>query len=140
MNRVPRTERILAACLGAGCLAVLILAAWLSPSEDGHGTHTQIGLNDCTWVVLFNTPCMTCGMTTAFAHAADADFVAAAKVQPMGAALSIATGAMFWITLLVATTGSTLGRACARLLNKRVLLMLLVLGLAAWAYKIITWS
>ena len=138
-TRVPRGERVLAGLLGTGCLAVMVLAAWLDPSPEGHGTHTQIGLNECTWVMLFDTPCMTCGMTTAYAHAADAEFGASFTTQPMGMVLSVATAATFWLTLLVAATGSTLGRSFARMLTSRVLIVLLLMGAAAWAYKILTW-
>ncbi|MEC9374691.1 MAG: hypothetical protein VYC34_12640, partial [Planctomycetota bacterium] len=67
----PTSERLLAALAAAAFIAVLIVAATLTPSPDGHGTHTRLGLTPCPWVLTLNKPCPTCGMTTAFAHAAD---------------------------------------------------------------------
>src|SRR5262245_52054546 len=132
-------ERVLAGLIGAGCLTVLGIAAWLQPSPTGAGTHTQLGLPPCGWVVAFGKPCPTCGMTTAFADAAHGRYLAALTAQPMGLLLALITAAVVWPALHVALTGSRLGHALARLVNGRVLWALGGLLLAGWVDKLATW-
>lgn len=131
---------MLAGAVAAGLLAILAVAAWLTPSPHGHGTHTQMGMYPCGWVVAFDKPCPTCGMTTAFAHAADGRVWASARAQPMGMVLAVGSAGAFWGALHVAATGSRLGRVGATMLGGRGLWALAILGAAAWAYKVLTWT
>lgn len=125
-----------------GILAVLVVASGLNPDARGVGTHEQLrwgaghGLTRCTWLAVFGRPCPTCGMTTSFAHAANVDFPASFRAQPMGALLAIASAVLFWICAHVAATGSMIGDALARRLGRRALWTALACGLLAWAYKI----
>jgi len=139
-RRASFWHRAAAGFVAVDCLGVLVLAAFLTPSSDGHGTHTQLGLFPCTWVVLFNQPCPTCGMTTAFTHAADGHFVDAVTTQPMGALLALSSAGLFWLSLHVAATGSTLWRAGTRLLGRPVIWGFVAALVLSWAYKIVTWS
>lgn len=138
-------DRIMAGVIAAGLLGLLCAAAWLTPSPSGHGTHQQfqfrsgIGLQPCTWAGLTGRPCPSCGMTTAFAHAADGELVAAFKAQPMGAVLALAASAGFWIALHVALTGSNAGALLGRMMGRRLLWCMLVLLVGAWIYKIAVW-
>lgn len=93
----------------------------------------------CGWVVAFDKPCPTCGMTTAFAHAADANLWQSAKTQPMGMLLAVGSAGVFWGAAHVAATGSRLGRVGATMLGGRSLWVLAGLSAAAWAYKVLTW-
>lgn len=133
-------ERLVAALVAVGALAVLALAARLSPDASGMGTHTQMGLAPCGWVVAFNKPCFTCGMTTAFAHAADGDLASSARTQPMGALLAVMMAGAAWAGLHCAVAGSRLSRLCDGLLRPRVVTGMLVLGALAWVYKWATWA
>ena len=83
---------------------------------------------------------MTCGMTTAFTHAADGNLWQSLVTQPMGMLLSVGTAAAFWLGLFVAVTGSRLGEHLARLLTTRTLVIAATLGGAAWVYKLIVWD
>ena len=49
-------------------LAGFGLAGRLSPDPRGYGTHQQLGLPGCTFQMLTQWPCPSCGGTTAFAH------------------------------------------------------------------------
>jgi hypothetical protein len=49
--------------------APLVVACFLRPNPAGHGTHQQLGLPPCSFIVLFGIRCPTCGMTTAWACA-----------------------------------------------------------------------
>lgn len=131
--------RFLSALVCAGCAAVLGLAAWVKPAQDGHGTHTQLGLTPCVWAQNYGVPCPTCGMTTAFAHAAHGRPGEGFLAQPMGLVLALATSAAFWLSLHAAATGSQIGRVCGKLLTPRLLWSLVALAAAAWAYKYAVW-
>ena len=126
--------------IAAGALGLLLVAVLLAPSPDGHGTHAGLGLPNCGWVVAFDTPCPTCGMTTSFAHAVRGDVVEAAKTQPMGTALAILTAAVVCGGVHAASTGCRFGRFADTLLSARTLWIAFGLGLAAWFYKLLTWG
>jgi len=131
-------RRLLALIIGFGCAAVLALAAWLTPSVEGVGTHRQIiGLPPCGWIAAAGIPCPTCGMTTAFAHAADGNLPASFRTQPMGALLALACAVSLLVCVYVAATGSNLGRALGRLWGRRVAWGLCAAFVAAWVFKII---
>lgn len=133
--RATLAERVWAGIVAVGSLAVLSLAAHLTPSDAGVGTHTQIGLPACGFKLAWGTPCPTCGMTTAFSHAADARYLTAAETQPMGTLLALVTAMAFWLAGHIALTGSTLGRQIGVKIGP--LSTLLVAGLlAGWAYTL----
>lgn len=123
-----------------GCLSVLIVANRLDAHADGHGTHTQMGLPACSWVQLWNFPCPTCGMTTAFAHAAHGRMGLALLTQPAGALVAIAMGVGFWTGLHALLTGTRLMELALGLLRPRVIAGALMLFLGGWVYKMITWN
>lgn len=130
-------RRLVAGVLLFAGSVVLLIAAWLEPAAQGHGTHTQIGLPACDWVARFGMPCPTCGMTTAFAHAAEGNFAASFVAQPMGFTLALATAAMVLISGYVVWTGSPVGRVFARMWSNRMLVAFLALLLGSWLYKIL---
>lgn len=132
--------RLLALGFAGAALALLTVAAALAPNPEGHATHTQLGLPRCGWVIAFDTPCPTCGMTTSYAHAVRGDLLGAARVQPMGTLLAVLTAAVAVGGLHIAITGRRLGRFTDILLSGRALILVLGLTLAAWGYKVATWS
>lgn len=130
-------DRAVAALVALVCLAVLGAAAWLEPNPNGYGTHTQLGfLHGCVWMDRAGIPCPTCGMTTAFAHAAEGHFLAAFLAQPMGLALALGTAMTFWAALYVAVTGSPVGRLMLRLWRPSVVWSVAGLAVVSWLYKI----
>lgn len=135
--RASAGARISAAILAFFALAVLITAACLKPSQAGVGTHTQLGLPPCGWMLAVGYPCPTCGMTTSFAAATHAEPVRAFVVQPFGAALAVATSIFFWGAMHVAVFGSMLGKVVEGLLKPKLLWPVLALFLLAWAYKVL---
>lgn len=146
MAPTPHTtsSRFLALIVAVVLLCLLIVAAWLEPAAKGHGTHEQlrlraVGLQTCTWVALTGRPCPTCGMTTAFAHAANGDLFAATRAQPMGAVLALVSATGFWAAFHVLWAGSAAGTAFLALLGRRTLWISLALLGGSWVYKIATW-
>lgn len=129
----------MAGVLAGACLSLLLVATSLAPSVDGHGTHTQLGLKSCAWASLFDMPCPSCGMTTAFAHAAEGSFTASMAAQPMGFILAIGTAIVFWGALHVALFGSAVGQFAIQMVRPSTLWIFGGAAAAAWAYKIVTW-
>lgn len=138
--RLGLPQRALAGVLAIGALSVLSLAAYMDPSEAGHGTHEQIGLPPCQWAQQFDAPCITCGMTTAFSHAADGKLIDSLLTQPMGMLLSVGTAVGFWFALYVALTGSKVAAMAGQLLRSKSLYLIGALAGAAWVYKFVTWE
>jgi hypothetical protein len=78
------------AALAAAGLTVLVIARALTPSASGFGTHTQLGLPPCGFLLLFHVPCPACGLTTAFAHLAHGSLRASLHAHPLGLPLFLA--------------------------------------------------
>jgi hypothetical protein len=132
-------DRAVAAVVALACGVVLGIAVWVEPAPTGYGTHTQIiGLRACVWITAADLPCPTCGMTTAFAHAARGRFISSFLAQPMGFVLALTTATAFWLSLYIALTGSPLGRVVLRLWRPGVAWALGTGVLLSWLYKI--WS
>jgi hypothetical protein len=118
---------------------VLGLAAWMQPAAAGIGTHEQIGLPECGWIVTMDLPCPTCGMTTAFAHAADGNLLASVATQPFGGLLAIATAVSFIAATLTLITGTGLFTQLAgRWWTTRTPWAIAALLVLAWGWKIAT--
>ena len=140
-ERAVRSRRRLVGgivALAAG--AVLVLAAWFQPSSDGHGTHTQLGLPPCGWVVGLGIPCPSCGMTTSFAHAADGNALGAFKAQPAGALLALGTAFVFVVAVWQLVSGSAIGSFWLTRMDKRFFLVGGLVVLLAWIYKILVFK
>lgn len=135
--RAPAVERWAAAALALACAAVLGVALWLSPDPSGSGTHRQLNLPPCGFMVAMNMPCPSCGMTTAFSHAAHGNLVQSFLTQPLGALLALLTAATLVVCAYVACTGSMVGHALTSRMTPRWLLVLGLCGGAAWIYKIL---
>lgn len=135
----PLMHRLYAGAVACCCSAVLGLAAWMTPSETGIGTHEQLNMPSCGWIAMGNLPCPTCGMTTAFAHAADGDLVSSFLTQPMGCLLAIATAMALVVSVYVLVTGSRITSVFTRYWNGRTAWIVAMLVVAAWGYKIITY-
>ena len=134
-GRLDRTGWLgLAASIAAA--AVLIIAANLSPSEAGLGTHQRLGLPPCGWIVSMDLPCPTCGMTTSFSHTVRGQWGAAFMVQPMGLVLCIVTAMVLVGGLVIAITGAPLGRLLSTAWNRWWTWGLIIMVVAAWGWKV----
>jgi hypothetical protein len=94
-------RRRLATALGAlSLLGLLAIAANLTPSPDGIGTHQQLGLPPCTFRALMGFPCPACGMTTSWAHFVRGRWFTAWNTNPGGAILALAAAvAVPWLLI-----------------------------------------
>lgn len=78
--------------LPMGFLAATVLAAFLSPSPDGWGTHQALGLPPCLFHYLTGWLCPSCGLTTSFTHLIHGHVEAAFRTHPLGPVLYLAWG------------------------------------------------
>jgi len=134
-RRSTTGERFAQAVLAVMLGGTLALGMMLTPSPDGVGTHTLLGLPPCGMLVTTGHPCPTCGVTTSFVLAAHGRFYEALTNQPFGiAAFFLAVGGLILnVTTLVVrrswfglvTPGSAIAAA----------LLLSALALVSWAYK-----
>jgi hypothetical protein len=123
----------------AGCCAFVIGASrWLTPSPTGVGTHTQLGLPPCGFLLLFDVPCPACGLTTAFAHLAHLQLAASLRAHPMG--LPLFAGAL--LLLVVALHGALRARPLSDAIDAlridRVALVTVGGLLATWVVRLLT--
>jgi hypothetical protein len=134
----PAGRRLIALVVALGCAAVLGLAAWLSPAESGVGTHEALNMPPCGWIAIADLPCPTCGMTTAFAHAANGNLIQSFQAQPLGCLLAIGTAMALLVSMFVAVTGSRLAWSFTRLWTRGSAWIIAAAVVAAWGYKIIS--
>lgn len=91
----PRSKRLgwplrwTCLCSGLLVVALLIVAGCLEPSPSGYGTHQALGLPPCTSILLFNSPCPACGMTTSWAWLIRGNLAAAAQANIGGLLLAL---------------------------------------------------
>jgi len=130
-----RTHRLIGLIVAVCCSAPLILAATLTPSPSGLGTHTQLRLPSCGFKTATGLPCATCGCTTAFAYAADGSLLKSLVTQPFGALLALALAMMTLVGLWSAWSAMPLNPLGSVMGTKTFVLGWVGLLLAAWAYK-----
>jgi len=80
--------------LALGVTVVFGIALWLDPYQGDAGTyrmgtHQQLGLPPCSFVVLTKYPCPACGMTTSFALLIRGDVLNALRANWVGALLAL---------------------------------------------------
>jgi hypothetical protein len=81
--------RLLATAASIALVFLLAVARSLEPDPRGHGTHEQLGLPPCSFIVLYGRPCPACGMTTAWAWVVRGRLDAAVCANTTGTILCI---------------------------------------------------
>lgn len=132
-------ERLIFAGLAAGAITALALACAIDPDPRGHGTHEQLGLPPCGLVAEYGIPCPSCGFTTTFAFSVRLRFWEALQTQPFGVLVFL--GFAFAVPL-----GVAVGWRRFSVLHAtdswpwwRILGLTMLLYLAGWGYKLLTW-
>jgi hypothetical protein len=131
-SRLSIRGRFVAAVVALAAASPLVVAVSLTPSESGTGTHQALGLPACGWQTAMDLPCPTCGMTTAFAHAARADFGSALLAQPAGLLLSVLAGLTVLGGLYAAMTGAPMQHAAASFAHPKIIWIGLGILLLGW--------
>ncbi|WP_442512204.1 DUF2752 domain-containing protein [Novipirellula sp. SH528] len=69
---------------------LLITASQLSPSQQGLGTHQQLGLPPCSSRIIFGFRCPACGMTTSWSYFTQGHWLQSVQSNSGGFLLAIA--------------------------------------------------
>lgn len=102
LDKYQRRNYAIGGCL---LLALLGLAAFLTPDASGYGTHRQLGLPPCTFRSIFRMHCPTCGMTTSWSHLMRGNLGASVRANAGGTCLALLTAAGGVWAILVAYRG-----------------------------------
>lgn len=132
----PR-DRLLALTVAAAFATPLVVACTLVPAASGMGTHRQLGLPSCAWPAAFGLPCITCGMTTAFAHAVRGQFMAAFTAQPAGLVAAVLAALGTVVSAWDAVSARPVHRLLSPLARGRSAWVAAGVLLAGWAWKIL---
>ena len=129
-------SRIVWAVLFAIPTAVMVTAATLTPNPVGHGTHMQLGLPPCGFLVFTGYPCPGCGLTTAFAYMIRANVVGAWIANPFGIALFLATFGFIPLAAIGFVRGWPVVATLDRIHAEKIAVALSILSLVAWVTRI----
>lgn len=122
----------------AGILAV---AAFLAPDPSGHGTHTQLGLPPCGFLLFTTLPCPGCGLTTAFSHMVRGQLTGAIQANPLGVLLFGVTVGLSALAAVGALVGLPFRDTFQRLHADKVAVGLAVVGIAVWVARLaMSWA
>lgn len=116
--------------------AVFITAALLTPNPHGHGTHTQLGLPPCGFLVMTGLPCPGCGLTTSFTFIMHGDLVSAAYANPFGLLLFFVSFSCAVTALLGLVRGWPVVPVLERLHAERWAILLAVGSLLTWGIRL----
>lgn len=121
-------------------LAVIFgTAAWIDPyDEEGNalplGSHTQLGLSQCTFERMTGKPCASCGMTTSFSLLMHGDLLNSLRANWAGTLLAVAS----LMTMGWALVSGLRGRALWFYPRERVPVIVFggigVIALVRWAF------
>jgi hypothetical protein len=132
-------SRLYAAGLLIAVIAVFAVAARLHPNGTYQGTHQQLGLPPCGFVVVTGLPCPSCGMTTAFAYTIRGQVLHALHAQIAGFLLAACTLAAGVFAAIAVVTGRRPALNWYRISPTRTVWIGCGLFVAAWSVKIVTW-
>ena len=92
-NTVPGWVRGILVMMAIVLVGVFTIAAMLNPYRGGRvwyeQTHTQLGLPGCTFKLVTNVPCPSCGMTSSFALLIRGDIWNSLQANAVGTALGL---------------------------------------------------
>lgn len=131
-------SRIVWFILAAMPATVIATAATLTPSPLGHGTHTQLGLPPCGFLLVTGYPCPGCGLTTAFANMTHGHAIAAAHANAFGVLLFLVSAATVPLAVLGFVRGWAVVPVLERLHIERWALVLSAVSLTVWVTRVLT--
>ncbi|MBI3838884.1 MAG: DUF2752 domain-containing protein [Planctomycetia bacterium] len=128
----------MAALVGAGLLAMLVLAFQLRPDPRGWGTHEQLGLPRCTFLAWVGKRCPACGMTTAWANFVQGRPIAALRAHAAGTLLAVVAVVASIAALVMAARGKKLAWQPGETATAGLAMALVGLILLEWTFRLLT--
>lgn len=133
----PWIDRLVAAATLSAAVGAVWFLGRVTPDARGHGTHEQLGMTPCGWAIQ-GYPCPTCGVTTAACHVVHGQLLRAVWANPFGAALAMAGLAAAVVALICLVRRRSFLDLIARLPYGTVVLGGILLLLASWLFKYLT--
>lgn len=130
-------DRLGWALLLGGSGALLVTARLLTPAPSGVGTHTQLGLPPCGFLVLFGRPCPACGLTTAFVHLAHLAPLDSLRANPLGLPLFLLTIGLLLVSVRGLWRGDSPGWLLQGTFALRAALGLCLALLLVWVVRVV---
>ncbi|MBA4032016.1 MAG: hypothetical protein C0478_14155 [Planctomyces sp.] len=134
---LPAVHRMLLLMVAVFLMCGFGVAAFLTPSPAGSGTHQQLGLPPCFFMTVTGYPCPACGMTTCFAHFVRLEWIQASRANSGGILLAIVCSiALVWSLVSAIRGVSWLTDDYLEVLS---ILSLIVLGVvvANWIVRVV---
>ncbi len=131
----PLWGRLYALLMTVALGALLGMAIYLKPHDRHMGTHRQLGLPPCGFVLVTGFPCPTCGMTTAFSHTVRGQVLTALYAQPAGTLLALGSILFFVLSLLAVVTGHRPSLNLYRVDPVRLVLLGALFIMLSWGWK-----
>jgi Protein of unknown function (DUF2752) len=124
--------------VAAACLAgVLLVARKLEPDPRGFGTHTQLGLPDCAFLMATGRLCPTCGMTTSFAWLMRGQIKHSWQANPAGCVYALlAVPVLLWLVMSAVANEPVGFQKVSKPLTGLVFAAV-ALGIASWLIRLI---
>lgn len=138
LPRLPAVARVFALVAGLGLVATLAVAAWLTPNQQGFGTHQQLGLPRCMLLELCHVRCPTCGMTTSWAYTVRGQLGQAASANCGGMLLAVLAILVAPWLLVSAVRGSWLGGAPSPKIALTLMGCVFGVTLLDWSVRLLT--
>jgi hypothetical protein len=136
-EQLPGQLRLVLGAISLGLALLFALAAIVQPSPYHLGTHQELGLPPCSFLVLFGVPCPTCGMTTAWACLMHGDLPGAFRANSGGALLAfVSMAAAPWL-LISAVSGRWLILKPRSQVAAYLSMGILAITLAQWAFHLL---
>ncbi len=136
-RRRSRAHAFALVAAGLGLCALVALRVLTDPAPEGSGTHVQLGLEPCGWLVAWNVPCPGCGVTTAMSLFAHGRLSESLATQPFGFAVAAGLVAAFAAALVAHCAGRDLGRALVRIRWAPWILAAALAMTLAWVWKLV---
>jgi len=115
---------------------ILFFAVSLNPAPQGVGTHEQLGLPPCGFLLVTGFPCPACGLTTSIAHIGHGEIWEAVKVQPFGAVLFVVLLGMSVFSFFGLVRKSPFSEFSESIFFEWLQYFLLIAFMLSWAYKV----
>ncbi len=117
-------------------LAVMITAAFLTPDPQGHGTHTQLGLPPCGFLVYTGIPCPGCGLTTSFTNMIRGNFTQATMANAFGVPLFLVSFFTIPIAFVGLVKNLPVVDTLDRLQFEKVAILLALTSIVVWTIRV----
>ncbi len=117
-------------------LAVVITATQVTPAPEGMGTHQQLGLPPCGFLVVTGIPCPGCGLTTSFAHMVRGQFSGATFANPFGVMLFLVTFFTIPVAAIGLYKGSPVLDTLERLHAEKWAILLSITSILVWVVRV----